>query len=154
MREIRVEWIRLQGDLRSEWIEEIRPNEVRLAFERIVERDLPVAVRTRGRLPIDYRRTGPLEARPTTVRVRGRRSRVAMLDSIPLLPVALTGVRDTVTVRGTVDATALTGLEVEPDVVRVTVPVAPAAPDTAARAADTIALAIDRALARAGDAGG
>lgn len=155
VREIRVEWIRLQGDLDPAWIEEIRPSEVRLSFERVIERDLPVAARTRGQLPTGYRRTGPVETRPATVRVRGRTRRVGALDSVPLRPVDLTGMRDTTTVRGGVDTAAVSGLDVEPGVIRVTVPVAPLGPDTAAAGTgDTVALAGGAAFAMAGDAGG
>lgn len=134
-------WVRLRDGPERARVEEIRPNTVRLSFERLDARLIGLAVRTRGELPGGLRLTGPPSAEPGAVRVSGPVSRLDRLDSLPLRPVDLSGLRDTTRLRVQVDTAGLGDLLVSPIEAQVLVPVAPVPVDTAA--ADTLPAAAD-----------
>lgn len=136
VRHLQPGWIRLRGSPGEARVEEIRPSTVQLRFERVATRLLPVALRTRGRLPAGFEFTGPIVAEPPAVRVSGPERLVVGLDSLPIRPLEISDVRDTTALRVPVDTTGMPELLVAPEGVDVVAPVAPLA-DTAS--ADTAA---------------
>jgi hypothetical protein len=76
-------------------VERIEPAQVALSFERSDSAARPVSIRTVGRLPERQALAQPLQLSPVVVRVRGPASRVASLDSIPIVPLDLSEVHGT-----------------------------------------------------------
>lgn len=84
--ELRRDWVENPGNL---VIQDIDPPRVRITFEETAEAAVPVSLRTTGELPEDVALAQPLSVYPAVVRVRGRASRVAELDSVRLGPLDL-----------------------------------------------------------------
>lgn len=103
-----------------------RPDTIRLRFERIESRSIPVRITTTGDLPEGYALALPITANPPAVEVRGPRGEIEALDSVPLFPVDLSGMRNTTNVPARVDTTDLEGLRVTPRDVNVILRVVPA----------------------------
>jgi len=80
-------------------VETIRPIMVRLRFDRITSRRVPVAVRVVGDAAEGYESTGPVLLDPAVVRVTGPRHVIEQIDSLRLGPIELTQrtVTDTLT---------------------------------------------------------
>lgn len=133
------QWIRIPRGLDRTRIERLRPDTVVLRYERLAHRTLPVQVSTRGDLPEGYALQLPINTNPAVVDVRGPQRVIDELDSVPLFPVDLSGLRSSTNVPTSVDTTALEGLRVEPSEVNVILRVAPAdsqptmTPETVAR---------------------
>lgn len=121
------QWIRLPRglDLTRTRIEGLRPDTIRLRYERLESRTLPVKVRTRGDLPDGLALALPLTTNPSLVDVRGPRRLLTGVDSIPLLPVDLSGIRSATNVPASIDTAALEGLTVTPTEVNVSIRVLP-----------------------------
>ncbi len=113
-------------------VDAILHDSVRLVFDRVAERVVPVAVRAAGAPPAGLVLAGPLKPLPPTVRLRGAASRIfaAGLDSIVLPPVDLASLAGTDTLTVAIDTTDLGILSVLPVSVDVVVPLRLAAPDT------------------------
>ncbi len=120
------QWVRIPEGLRNVRILDLQPDTVRLRYERLASRTLPVRVRVRGELPSGFALQLPVNTNPSTIEVRGPRSRIVALDSVPLLPVDISGLRSNTNVPTTVDTVALSGLRVDPTEVNVVLRVAPA----------------------------
>lgn len=76
------EWIEYEGRFEGLRIDEIQPAVVRLEFEPIVRRNVPVAVRLSEEIKATTRLAGPPIASPGFVFVEGPRSRVQAVDSV------------------------------------------------------------------------
>lgn len=114
-----LQWVQLPGGIRDVRVLGIRPDTIRLRYERLESRALPVQVRTTGTLPEGFILTGPVRTNPAAVEVRGPEQRLAALDSVPLLPVDISGLRSTTNVPTPVDTAALDGVSVTPEDVNV-----------------------------------
>jgi YbbR domain-containing protein len=100
----------------------VGPRMLELEIERRITRHVRVAAHVEGRPATGSSWDGSVSFDPTTVVVRGPRSAVAALDSVRLSVVRIEGRRDTV--RADVAPAELPDwCEVEPAVVRVTVPI-------------------------------
>lgn len=105
---LRREWVGL-GEGGNLTVESISPANVRIAFERSMTRTIPIALRTRGNVDGTMALASPLGLNPTTVRVRGPRSRLQGLDSIPLAPFDLGSVEASGVFNVPLDTTGLMG---------------------------------------------
>lgn len=103
----------------------LRPDTIRLRYERLEARTLPLKVTTEGNLPEGLALALPINTSPSVVEVRGAGGMVERLDSVPLLPVDLSGLRSTTNVPTPVDTAALPGLQVTPAEVNVVLRVVP-----------------------------
>ena len=110
---IRRDWIDV-GQRGGLVIESVSPQSVQLAFERAVTRLVPVSARVQGRVRNDLALATALSVSPRLVRVRGAESRVAALDSVPLLPFDLGRVNGSAVFAVAVDTTGLGGATVTP----------------------------------------
>lgn len=131
-----LQWVQLPGGIRDARVIDIQPDTIRLHYERLASGALPVKVRTIGSVPDGFRLTRPVSTNPAVVEVRGRVGRLTGLDSVPLLPVDISGLRSTTNVPTPVDTAALDGLSVTPREVNVMLRVVPdsmVAPDDSAR---------------------
>lgn len=133
---LRAAYVQTGENLPDTRVETIQPGSVRLAFDVVAERVVPVAARTLGSPPAGLELARPITTLPLVVRARGARSRIIELDSIRLPPVDLAEIDGTDTVRVTIDTTAI-GVSVTPRNVQVIVALRLEEPDTAA--ADTAA---------------
>jgi YbbR domain-containing protein len=107
-------------------VEDLRPDTIRLRFERLARRTLPVRVSLENDLPEGLALALPINTNPASVQVRGPASELARLDSVPLFPVDLSGLRSTTNLPTAVDTTALGSLVVDPREVNVILRVVPA----------------------------
>jgi hypothetical protein len=105
---LRREWVGL-GQGTGLTVESMAPANVRISLERTMTRTLPIAVRTRGELPKDLALASPLGLDPREARVRGARSRIESLDSIPLTPFDLGTVGASGVFNVSLDTTGLMG---------------------------------------------
>lgn len=119
------QWIRVPPGLDRTRIDGLRPDSIRLRYERLASRTLPVRVTTRGDLPEGLALALPIRTTPTTVEVRGPARTLMDLDTVPLLPVDLSGLRSATNVPATVDTLALEDFRVSPTEVNVMLRVVP-----------------------------
>ncbi|MGK7310702.1 MAG: CdaR family protein [Candidatus Longimicrobiales bacterium M2_2A_002] len=129
-----LQWVQLPAGVRDARVLDLRPDTIRLRYERLASSTLPVRVRTSGSLPEGYTLMTPVRTNPAVVAVRGPRQRLGEVDSIPLVPVDLSGLRTTTNVPTRVDTAAVPGLQILPEEVNVILQVAA---DSAAVPADT-----------------
>jgi YbbR domain-containing protein len=120
-----LQWVHLPPDVRQARVLALRPDTIRLRYERLATRSLPVRVRTVGALPAGFELAQPPTATPSRVQVRGPARVVEMLDSVPLVPVDLSGLRSTTNVPTHVDSAAISSSRVLPQEVNVMLRVAP-----------------------------
>lgn len=118
-------WVQLPAGIRDTRVLSLRPDTIRLHYQRLISERLPVIVRTRGELPEGYALALPITTSPERVEVRGPAAILEGMDSIPLLPVDLSGVRSTTNVPVGVDSAGLDRLRFEPAEVNVVVRVVP-----------------------------
>ncbi|HUE76321.1 MAG TPA: CdaR family protein [Longimicrobiales bacterium] len=119
------QWIRVPRGLDRTRIDGLRPDTIRLRYERLATRTLPVRVTTRGDLPEGLALALPIRTTPPTVQVRGPARTLTALDTVPLLPVDLSGLRAATNVPATVDTIALEGFSISPSEVNVMLRVVP-----------------------------
>jgi YbbR domain-containing protein len=134
---IPLQWIQLPRGARQARVVAVRPDTIRLRYERLVTRTLPVRVRTVGELPPDYELTLPITTNPAAVQVRGALRHLAQLDSVPLVPVDISGLRSTTNVPARVDSAMLGPLRVSPQEVNVVLRVGPIDPEEVPDNGDT-----------------
>jgi len=125
-------WVQVGRDGDRVGAEDIRPSTVRLSFERVTTRLLPVIASTRGEPLAGYRLDGPIRADPPAITVSGPASRLAGLEVVRLPSVDISMFTGPTAITVSVDTTALAGLAVTPDQVTLTVPIVPVPRDTAA----------------------
>lgn len=110
---LRNQWVRVQ-DRAGVVVESIQPSTVRLVLEPIERVALPPALRFRGELPSGLALSAPPLAAPVDIRVSGPRSRIASLDSVPLVSVDLSAIRTSGVVSAGVATDELEGLQFQP----------------------------------------
>lgn len=120
-------WIRLPRDVDRTRVSIVglRPDTIRVQYERLASRTLPVRVRTRGDLPDGFALSLPISASPSVIEVRGPARVLQDMDSISLFPVDVTGVESTTNVPARVDTTDLRGMRFDPAEVNVVLRVVP-----------------------------
>jgi YbbR domain-containing protein len=123
-----LQWVQLPRDVRQTRVLSLRPDTIRLRYERLVTRTLPVRVRLTGDLPDGYELAPPIQTSPARVDAQGPARLVEFLDSVPLVPVDISGLRSTTNVPARVDSAALGPIRVSPPEVNVLLRVAPVAP--------------------------
>ena len=123
--------VRLPPGTANVAVEGVEPASVRVAFDRVTTRLIPIVVELRNEPPPGHVRTGPPEIEPTAVRASGASSNLARVDSLRLPPIDLREHRGPDTLTVAIDTTGL-GLIISPRTVRVIVPVRPILDDTTA----------------------
>jgi YbbR domain-containing protein len=103
---------------------EVQPTTVRLVWDRVTTRVIPVAVQVVGQPPEGYRLDGAPAIEPDFVRASGAGRNLAGIDSLYLPPIDLRDRRTMDTMQMTID-TAGTGLIISPRTLRVIVPIRP-----------------------------
>lgn len=129
-----LQWVQLPSGVRDARVLGVRPDTIRLRYEQLVSGSLPVQVRTTGSPPEGFSLARPVNTNPALVEARGPAGRIEELDSIPLMPVDVSGLRSTTNVPTSVDTAALVGVSVLPQEVNVILRVLP---DSTAEAVDS-----------------
>ncbi|MFW5947933.1 MAG: YbbR-like domain-containing protein [Gemmatimonadota bacterium] len=120
-----LQWVQLPASVRAARVVELRPDTIRLRYERLRSTTLPVRVRTTGTPADGFHLLQPVGVNPPTLTVRGAAGRLEELDSVPLLPVDVSGLRSTTNVPTEVDTAAVPGVSVAPLEVNVILRIAP-----------------------------
>lgn len=124
IRELRSEWLRLPAGTGNTAVSNFQPRTVRLSFDRVATRLVPVAAPLVGALPPGFELEGRVEIEPIVVRASGASRYLARIDSLRLPPIEMRDRRTYDTLELTIDTTG-TGLVISPRTVRVFVPVRP-----------------------------
>jgi hypothetical protein len=119
---LRTNFVSLSNGLNNTRVEEFRPNTVRLRFDRVTTRLLPLAIRVTGTPVEGFEQTGPPVIEPSSVRVSGATSRLASMDSILLPPIDIGTLTASDTHVVAIDTTGL-GVIVSPRQAQVVVPI-------------------------------
>jgi YbbR domain-containing protein len=127
---LRANWVRMPTGTPNVAIMDIQPSTVRLEFDRVATRLLPVLPQFQGTLPPGYEMAGAVELDPERVRASGAGRALARVDTLRLPPINLGERRGIDTLEMTIDTTG-TGLIVSPRTIRVVVPVRPVLEDGA-----------------------
>lgn len=114
-----LQWVQLPRGLRQARVVALRPDTIRLEYERLASRTLPVRVHLTGELPEGYEVLPPITTSPAVVAVRGPAWMVAEMDSVSLVPVDISGLRSTTNIPARVDSTRLGPTRVSPAEVNV-----------------------------------
>lgn len=110
---LRREWVQL-GQRSGVSIESLSPLDVRIAFEPARIRLAAVSPRLVGRIPDHLALASDIDVSPRLVRVRGPESRLAGLDSIPLVPFDLSEISRSGAFTVSVDTSGLLGASAVP----------------------------------------
>lgn len=127
---LRTNWVSLPSGTDRTSVADLRPSTVRIAFDRVSARLIPVAAPLLGVPPPGFELAGDVVIEPIFVRASGGTRAMSRVDSIRLPPIDLSGVRTYDTLDLTIDTTG-TGLIISPRTVRVFVPVRSTAADSA-----------------------
>jgi len=122
--QLRANWVRMPTGTANVSIDAIRPEMVRLEFDQVSTRLLPVSVQLQGTPPAGFELAGPPELEPGVVRASGAGRALARVDTLRLPPIDLRDHRGMDTLTMTIDTTG-TGLIVSPRTIRIVVPVRP-----------------------------
>jgi YbbR domain-containing protein len=128
--QLRSNWVSLPSGTDQVTVVDLVPSTVRISFDRVTTRLIPVAVPLLGDPPPGYELVGDIILEPVVVRASGAGRAIARMDSIRLPPIDLRGVRSYDTLDLTIDTTG-TGLIITPRTVRVVVPIDAVVSDTA-----------------------
>jgi YbbR domain-containing protein len=131
MHVLRPNWVRMPPGTDLTTILSIQPQAVRVTFDKVATRLIPVAAPTQGDPAAGYELAGAPVVEPSVVRASGAARVLARIDSLRLQPIDLSGRRTADTLELTIDTTG-TGLIISPRTVRVLVPVRQAVSDTSA----------------------
>lgn len=131
VRAINRNWVRMPPGTEQVVIDQIIPAEVRVAFDRVNTRLLPVAAAVSGELPPGYELSGEPQVEPAMVRASGPGRALARMDSLRLPVIDLRDRRTRDTLQLTIDTTG-TGLIVSPRNIRVILPIQATMPDSSA----------------------
>ena len=119
---LRPAWVSLAADLRNTRVDEFRPGAVRISFDRLASRPIPVAVPVIGRPEFGFELAGPIELQPASVRASGASRIIEHIDSIRLPAIDLARRTATDTVVLALD-TLGQGVIVTPREIRAIVPI-------------------------------
>lgn len=129
---LRRNWVRMPPGTDNTEVSDFRPSTVRLTFDEVTTRLLPVAVQLTGTPAPGYELAGRMEIEPSAVRASGARRNLARIDTLRLESIDLGDRRAYDTLQLTID-TVGTGLIISPRTVRVLVPIRPILDDRAPR---------------------
>jgi YbbR domain-containing protein len=129
MRRLREDLVRLPPGTPQTRVTAIQPDMVRLTFDRVATRLIPLAARVTGQTAPGYVLDGVPEVEPSVVRASGAARSLALIDSLRLPPIDVRDMRGPETIELTIDTTGL-GIIISPRNVRVIVPVRPVLTDT------------------------
>lgn len=119
---LRPGWVSLASDLRNTRVDEFRPGAVRITFDRLASRPIPVAVAVIGRPEFGFELAGPIELEPSAVRASGASRIIEHIDSIRLPAIDLARRTATDTVLLALD-TLGQGVIITPREIRAIVPI-------------------------------
>jgi YbbR domain-containing protein len=125
---LRTNWVQLYPGMNNTRVEDIRPTQIRLTFDRVTSRMIPLSVQLTGSPVQGFAVAGQPQIEPGLVNVSGAAARIAELRSLRLPSIDVSTLSTTDTVILAVDTTGL-GIVVSPRQVRVIVPIGPA-PDS------------------------
>jgi len=129
-------WVNLGNRVTATRVEDIRPTAIRLRFDRVSTKTIPVAARFIGAPVPGFEMNGAVVIDPATIWASGASRRLEAIDSIRLPAIDLTQRTTTDTFTVAIDTTGL-GVIMTPREVRVIVRIRPAVQDTASDAAAT-----------------
>ena len=118
------DWVEL-GQRAGVTVESVSPATLQVSFEPAVTKTVPVSLRVQGELPADRSLSSELRLNPEAVVIRGPESRLAGLDSVPLVPLDLGRVRDSDILTMAIDTAGLGSASVLPPDVTVALRVEP-----------------------------
>jgi len=110
---LRREWVEL-GQRSGLTVESVSPSTIRVSFEPARTRLIPVSMRMVGRVRDHLALAAGIELSPQLVRVRGPESRLAGLDSVPLIPFDLSTLSRSGAFTVAVDTAGLLGASIVP----------------------------------------
>lgn len=110
---LRREWVQL-GQRSGLTVESLSPPDIRISFEPARTRLVPVSTRLVGRIRDHLALASDIDVSPPLVRVRGPESRLAGLDSVPLVPFDLAEVTRSGAFTVPIDTSGLLGASVVP----------------------------------------
>lgn len=128
--QLRSNWVSLPSGTDQVAVVDVLPSTVRIGFDRVTTRLIPVAAPLLGDPPAGYELVSDVIVEPAVVRASGAGRAIARMDSVRLPPIDLRSVRTYDTLDLTIDTTG-TGLIISPRTVRVFVPVGAVVSDTA-----------------------
>jgi YbbR domain-containing protein len=105
----------------------VQPGTVRLTWDRVATRLIPLTVQLVGEPAPGFRLAGPPEIEPSVVRASGAGRNLARIDSLALPQIDLRDRRSADTLQLVIDTTG-TGIIISPRTVRVFIPVLPIIP--------------------------
>lgn len=111
---LRREWIRLEG-FPTVAVEDFQPSSVRLAFERVASRSVPLRLTLSGTLPDGLALAAQPSPEPGRTRVSGPESRVNEIEWLDLRPIDLSEVSGPEALKVPVLVEGAAGLDVTPD---------------------------------------
>lgn len=121
-------WVRMPTGTPGTRVTSLQPAMVRLTWDRVATRLIPLTVQLVGEPPAGYRLAGPPEVEPSVVRASGAGRNLARIDSMALPPIDLRDRRTMDTLQMVIDTTG-TGIIISPRTVRVVVPILPMPPE-------------------------
>jgi YbbR domain-containing protein len=125
IRNIYPHWVRMPpGTPNTRVVGDVQPNTVRLVWDRVATRLIPVTAAVVGEPAEGFRLAGPPEIEPNVVRASGASRNLARIDSLRLPPIDVRDRRSQDTLVMSID-TAGTGIIISPRTVRVIIPVRP-----------------------------
>lgn len=127
-------WVRLPPGTPGTRVTAVQPPSVRLVWDRIATRLIPLGVHVIGSPADGFELAGAPEIDPSVVRASGAGRNLARIDSLHLPPIDLRNRRTFDTMQVSID-TAGTGIIISPRTVRVIVPVRPILEDAGGAAA-------------------
>jgi YbbR domain-containing protein len=128
--ELRRNWVSMPPGTDNTEVASFNPTGVRVMFDRVSTRLIPVVAELQGELSEGYVLAGVPQIEPAVVRASGARRDLAKIDSLRLPPIDLRDRRALDTLELTIDTTG-TGLIISPRTVRVVVPIRPILQDSA-----------------------
>ena len=129
-------------EYRGVQVEDIVPSAINVHLDRLATRTVPVRVSTRGKLPEHLALTRAPSLTPNVVRVSGPASLVERLDSLDIVPVALSEIGEPVTMETLLDTAGMDRVTFVPDVLTVRIP----AEESIERVLEGVPVIIDRVL--------
>lgn len=126
-------WVNLGNRVTATRVEDIRPTAIRLRFDRVSTKTIPVAARIIGTPVPGFEINGAIILDPRTIWASGASRRLESIDSIRLPPIDITQRTTTDTFELAIDTTGL-GVIVTPREVRVIVLIGPIVQDTTSAA--------------------